>query len=85
MKPPLTYFGGKQQLTENILPLIPRHDLYCEPFFGGGALFFAKAPSPTEVINDRINILIDFYRVCQTNFEALAKRNSSNIAQQNFA
>lgn len=79
MKPPLSYFGGKQQLASRILHLIPPHHLYCEPFFGGGAVFFAKEPSPVEVINDKIDILVDFYRVCQTDFEALQREISATL------
>lgn len=52
MKPPITYYGGKQKLIKHLLPLIPEHNLYAEPFFGGGALFWAKEPSNVEVIND---------------------------------
>ena len=50
MKTPLTYYGGKQQLATRIVRLIPEHTLYCEPFIGGGAVFFQKAPSVVEVL-----------------------------------
>ena len=73
MKPPLTYFGGKQKLRDVILPLIPKHTLYCEPFFGGGAIFFAKEPSTVEVINDNNGELMNFYRVLKTQPEKLQK------------
>jgi DNA adenine methylase len=55
MKTPITYYGGKQTLLKYLLPLIPQHKMYCEPFFGGGAVFFAKPKSEVEVIND-INV-----------------------------
>jgi len=73
MKPPLTYYGGKQKLAKHILELIPKHTLYCEPFFGGGAVFFAKEPSEIEVINDNNGDLINFYRVMKNEFKALQK------------
>jgi DNA adenine methylase len=41
MKTPLTYYGGKQQLSATILKLIPEHKRYVEPFTGGSAVFFA--------------------------------------------
>lgn len=39
MSTPITYYGGKQQLAKHILPLIPEHDMYVEPFCGGAAIF----------------------------------------------
>ena len=41
-KTPITYYGGKLNLIKQILPLIPKHRIYTEAFFGGGAIFFAK-------------------------------------------
>ncbi len=71
MKPPLTYYGGKVKMVKEILPLIPPHKLYCEPFFGGGAIFFAKEPSEIEVLNDTNLELINFYKVVKTQFKEL--------------
>ena len=51
-KTPITYYGGKQSMLRDILPLIPEHQIYVEPFFGGGAVFWAKEPTKCEVIND---------------------------------
>ena len=62
MKTPITYYGGKQQLASVILGMIPAHRIYCEPFFGGGAVFFAKAPSFLEAINDKNDLLVPFYQ-----------------------
>jgi DNA adenine methylase len=39
MKTPITYYGGKQQLAKKIIALIPQHNIYCEPFIGGCAVF----------------------------------------------
>ncbi|WP_430411326.1 DNA adenine methylase [Kordia sp.] len=71
MKTPITYYGGKITLLSKILPLIPEHRIYTESFFGGGAVFFAKEPSESEIINDTNNMVINFYEVCKTDFENL--------------
>ncbi|MFA6923601.1 MAG: DNA adenine methylase [Bacteroidales bacterium] len=71
MKTPITYYGGKQTLVKYLLELIPQHKIYCEPFFGGGALFFAKQPSEIEVINDINGEVINFFRVAKTKFSEL--------------
>lgn len=68
LKTPVTYYGGKQNLVTTILPMLPPHNLYCEPFCGGAAIFFAKNTSAVEVLNDTNRELINFYRVVQTDF-----------------
>ena len=45
MKTPIAYYGGKQQLAGKIVRILaqaPAQKIYCEPFFGGGAVFFAR-------------------------------------------
>lgn len=73
MKTPLTYYGGKQGLVNIILPIIPDHLTYVEPFVGGGAIFWAKAPSKVEVINDYNRELINFYEICKNDYVELEK------------
>jgi DNA adenine methylase len=79
MKPPLTYYGGKQKLAKTINQLIPEHRIYVEPFFGGGAVFFAKNPSLLEVINDTNGELMNFYKVMKTKFTRLEKEISITL------
>jgi DNA adenine methylase len=73
MKTPLSYYGGKQQLSKIILGLIPPHRVYCEPFLGGAAVFFAKEPSKVEIINDTNGEIINFYEVLKRDFTTLEK------------
>lgn len=51
--------------------IIPEHQLYCEPFFGGGAVFFLKPKSKGECINDMNGHVVNFYRVCASDFPTL--------------
>lgn len=62
MKPFYKRIGGKSSMVDNILPFIPKHKIYIEPFFGGGAIFFAKDKSDIEVINDIDKDLINNYK-----------------------
>lgn len=71
IKTPISYYGGKQKLVTKILPIIPEHTMYAEPFVGGGAIFFSKPPSRVEVINDTNKELINFYRMLQNKFVEL--------------
>lgn len=73
LKTPISYYGGKQKLASKIISVIPEHKLYCEPFLGGAAVFFAKEPSCIEVINDTNRELINFYKTVQNDFVGLEK------------
>lgn len=61
-KPILKWAGGKTQLLGELLPKVPpSYNQYIEPFFGGGALFFALQPEKA-VISDSNPELINMYR-----------------------
>jgi DNA adenine methylase len=79
MKTPIKYYGGKQQLAKKIISLIPVHEIYCEPFIGGGAVFFQKQPSKSEIINDINGELINFYEVIQKDFPLLVQQVSISL------
>ena len=79
MRPPITYYGGKQRLVKELIKLIPEHRLYCEPFMGGGALYFNKPPSDAEIINDINGEVSNFYSVVQTHFEELKEKVESTL------
>jgi DNA adenine methylase len=56
---------------KELLPLIPAHRTYCEPFAGGLAVFLAKPKSQVEIINDLNGDLVSLYRCAQWHLEAL--------------
>lgn len=64
IKSPLRYPGGKFYALRHIMPYIQcvEHDEYREPFFGGGAVFFAKQKVKYNIINDLESDIMDFYR-----------------------
>ncbi len=84
MKPPLTYYGGKQNLADKIISMLPKHRVYCEPFFGGGAVFFTKAPALLEVINDNNGELINFYKVLKTQYKKLEKEIKCTLHSREY-
>lgn len=63
-------------MTKMILPYFPEHLQYCEPFFGGGSMFFAKEPCPHETINDLDEGVATFFRVLRDNGEEFIERAS---------
>jgi DNA adenine methylase len=52
VKSPLWWTGGKFYIADWIVSLMPKHEVYVEPFFGAGWVFFTKPRSKIEVIND---------------------------------
>jgi DNA adenine methylase len=71
---PLCYIGGKSRLAAQIIKLFPQHHLYCEPFFGGGQVFFRRrSPVPVEIVNDLDGDLVNFYRCCQNHYQELVR------------
>ena len=62
-----------------ILPLIPKHKIYVEPFFGGGAVYFAKEKVSSEIINDTNSFVINFYKVLKENFKELKSKIDSTL------
>jgi len=72
VKPPFSYYGGKQRLAARICNLLPPHTVYVEPFCGSAAVYFKKglpqnnsATDYREVLNDLNGIVVNFFRVMQ--------------------
>lgn len=67
-------------MLPHILPLLNQpHARYVEAFVGGGAVFWAKNPSPLESINDLDERVTTFYEVCQTRFDELNERVQATL------
>lgn len=65
MNAPFGRPGGKKQLVRRLLPLVPAHRIYVEPFCGAARLLFAKPPSRWEILNDSDLELVSFFRVAK--------------------
>lgn len=78
-KTPISYYGGKQNMVSSILPLIPKHNIYTESFFGGGAVFFAKEPSESEIINDTNTMVVNFYEIVISDFKKLKAKIEATL------
>lgn len=68
---PIKWVGGKSRLRKYIIPLIPAHTCYAEPFAGAAWVLFGKPPSDVEILNDKERELVNFFRVVKEEPEAL--------------
>lgn len=62
---PLAYIGGKRRIAKQLVALFPPHITYVEPFAGGAQVFFHKARSKVEVLNDIDQEISNLFRVLQ--------------------
>ena len=72
-KPIVPWMGGKRRLAKHIIPMLPEHQCYVEPFAGGAAILFNKPISQVEVINDLNAELVTLYRVVQHHLEEFVR------------
>lgn len=73
MKAILKYPGAKWRISEWIISHFPEHKVYCEPFFGSGAVFFNKPQTYIETINDIDGNIVNLFKVCRESPEELAQ------------
>ena len=59
----LRRLGNKQAVAKKILPYFPPHDIYIEPFFGAGGMFFNKPRAKHNFLNDNDDEVFNLYMV----------------------
>ena len=74
--PFVKWAGGKRQLLPELIERVPKFTTYCEPFVGGGALFFYLQPKKA-IINDFNKDLINTYITIQNDVESLIQHLST--------
>ncbi len=81
----LKYPGGKWRIADWIISYFPKHKVYCEPFFGSGAVFFKKSPTYIETVNDLNGDVVNLFPVCREYPDELAKAiNLTPFAREEF-
>lgn len=86
MNPMLKYPGSKWRISDWIISFFPKHEVYLEPFFGSGAVFFNKEPSYLETINDLNSDIVNLFEVCRKYPEQLAAAiNLTPFSREEFA
>jgi len=82
-------FGGSHHYAKRIVPLIPEHATYVEPFAGAAALLYAKDPSAKEVIADNDADVVFLHRsvkgITSELVEKLRERFEWKCTEESFA
>ena len=64
MRTCIRYHGGKSYLAPKLVGLMPVHQRYLEPYFGGGSILFAKPHDGiAEWVNDINQEVTNFWCV----------------------
>lgn len=72
MKCVLKYPGAKNRVAGWICEHIPPHEVYVEPYFGSGAVFFNKIPAKIETINDLDDNVVNYFKVVRDSWNELS-------------
>lgn len=75
IRPPLRYPGAKWRMAPLIASLLEQlpHQIYLEPFFGSGAVFFTKQPSRVELANDKDLEVTNLFSALRENPDELVR------------
>jgi DNA adenine methylase len=90
---PFGYFGAKAKIASKIIELLPRHAAWVETFCGSAAITCLKNPAPIEIINDKDDNIVTFFRVMRTDLSRLLKaiaftpyaKKEWELAQEDYA
>ncbi len=83
MKPFFSRVGGKCRLVKTIIPLIPEHKIYVEPFVGAGNILFNKHKVVENHINDLDKTVYDFFHLLKNHGNKLDTKFLSNTVYCN--
>src|ERR1035437_9603859 len=70
----LPYHGGKWRIAPWIISNMPSHEIYVEPFCGGGSVLLQKPRSRCDVYNDLDEKIVNFFKVVRDNGKELAEK-----------
>ena len=73
MKRILNYVGSKWSMAQWIISHMPPHEVYLEPFFGSGAVYFNKIKTTNETINDIDQNVVNLFKVIRDHPFELAR------------
>lgn len=68
----LRWPGSKWKIVKRIISIIPEHQIYIEPYFGSGAVFFNKSMSNNSILNDLDGNVVNLFRTIRNKPNELA-------------
>ena len=72
-RPIIRYHGGKWKLADWIISNFAEHDVYVDPYGGGGSVLLKKQRAYAEIYNDIDGEVVNLFKVARDNGEALIR------------
>lgn len=69
----LRRLGNKKQIAKEIQKHFPPHNIYIEPFFGAGGMFFYKPKVKYNIVNDLDSDVFNLFQVVSNQKDELVK------------
>lgn len=69
----LRRLGNKQKIAKKIQAYFPPHNIYIEPFFGAGGMFFNKPKAKYNIVNDLDSDVFNLFQIVMNKKEELEK------------
>jgi len=83
--PLLKWPGGKRNLLKHIYPILPfTFRRYYEPFFGGGALFFALQPQHSSLSDCNLDLINCYKQVRDYPYRVIEKLKELNNSESSY-
>jgi DNA adenine methylase len=70
----LRRLGNKSKIAKDIQTYFPQHDIYIEPFFGAGGMFFNKRKAKYNILNDLDSEVFNLFQVVSTQKDELERQ-----------
>ena len=65
----IPYYGGKWELSKQLVPILPKHNRYIEVFAGGLSMFFRKKRVKSTIVNDFDGDIVNLYITVSEKFD----------------
>ena len=69
----LRRLGNKTRIAEKIIKHFPNHEMYIEPFFGAGGIFFNKSKANYNILNDLDSDVFNLFQIVSNQKNELEK------------
>jgi DNA adenine methylase len=80
----MNYIGSKRKIFKELSAYFPKHDVYIEPFLGGGSVFLLKDLAKYNILNDINDEVFDYFTIIKSKKYELLKEIDELIVHESL-